>query len=117
MNQIKQIACRVEHLRAGKNTKDNEEMIYGLVPLEELEIFNSDPEGAPRVKEYVEKLLENIHLFAKDLSDKRTMWKVINKIKSREVLISKIKTTMPAYCDVLKKWEKDEMAKRNIQKD
>ena len=61
-------------------------MIHGLVPKEELILFEKDPEGAPRLREYVDKLIDNLHVFSLDLYEKRTMLKVVSKIRQRKLL-------------------------------
>jgi hypothetical protein len=92
----------------------DDEMIHGLIPREELLIFDKDPEGAPRLLEYIDKLLDNLHLFSSELYDKRIKLKVVSKIRQRKNLQAKIRSTMPQYCEKLKNWEAEEMNKRNI---
>lgn len=85
-----------------------------MVPKEELLLFDKDPEGAPRLGEYIDKLMDNLYLFSKELYDKRTMLKLVSKIRQRKALQGKIRATMPQYCEILQNWETEEMKKRNI---
>ncbi len=94
--------------------QNKEEMIYNLVPREQLKMMNDDPEGAPRLLEYIDKLVDNLYTFSQELYNKRTTLKIVSKLRERKLLQNKIRASMPQYCEVLKKQEMQEINKRNI---
>lgn len=112
--QTKSYACRIEHTKSQLFGNQDEEMVHGLIPMEAMQLFSKDPEGSPRLLEFVDKLIDNLYLFSKDEYDKRIFLKAVSKIRKRKLLQSKIRKTMPQYCDILKNWEIEEINKYNI---
>ena len=88
--------------------------IYGLIPFEQLTIFKDDPDGLPRLDQYIDKLLQNLFTFSSELNRRKRQAEVIKKITQRRKLQERIRKHMPQYSEVLKQWEVKTMTEKNI---
>jgi hypothetical protein len=79
-----------------------------------LSIFKEDPDGHPRLEQYILKLLQNLYTYSSELFRRRRTNDIIKKITARRQLQERIRKHMPQYSEVLKKWEIKTMAEKNI---
>lgn len=100
----------------GQIVHDDQEMIIGMVPRGDLNIFFDDLKGFNRLADYIKKLIDNFYKVSKQEYTKKKLFRVISKLIMRRKIKKRLENSMPVYCERLHEWENSVLDRHNIDK-
>lgn len=91
-------------------------MIFGLTSKSELGMLFNDPEGYSRLKDYINKFIDNIYQYANRFKERKIQVQIRKRIIEYRKLMLRLRSKMFAYSQILQDWINAKMEKYNILK-
>ncbi len=104
------LASSIKKIDAGMRVTDSEEvpadeLILGTIPLSDMSLLSSDPNGLSTVKEYISKLVDCIYEYAHISYEERKKMTLVSRLALRRKMSDRLSRVMPDYTEKLKRDE------------